>query len=147
MDLEELKRLTRQHIDLSWNKGHLALIEQRHALNFQYKSSFVGHPLDTAGYQGLVNEIRDAMTDLQVEIEDIIAEGRTVVTWSTFIGTITKPALGYPASDKILSISAMAFWRYGPSGKLEELCTLFDMESFRAQLGLNTRPNAEIALP
>lgn len=147
MQLEELKRITRQHIDLSWNKGHLALVEQRHALNFQYKSSFVGHPLDTAGYQALVMEIRDAMTDLHVEIEDIIAEGRTVVTWSTFMGTIAKPALGYPASDKLLSISAMAFWRYSPAGKLEELCTLFDMESFRAQLGLQMRPNAEIALP
>jgi hypothetical protein len=30
---------------------------------------------------------------------------------------------------------------------VQELCTLFDMESFRAQMGLPNRPFAEKALP
>ena len=29
MSLEEMKKRVRQHVDLSWNRGHLALAEQR----------------------------------------------------------------------------------------------------------------------
>jgi steroid delta-isomerase-like uncharacterized protein len=147
MALDDLKRRVRQHIDLTWNKGRLALAEQMHAADFLYKSSFVGHPLRSAGFVRLVEEIRLAMPDLEVVVEDCLAEGNRVVTWSTLIGTIARPALGYPASDKVLSISAMAFWRLNSRREIEEICTMFDMESFRAQLGLGTQPFAEKALP
>jgi len=95
----------------------------------------------------MVQDIRQAMPDLEVVIEECIAEGNKVVTWSTLIGTIEKPAFGYPPSDKVLSISAMAFWTLTPSNEIQEICTMFDVESFRAQLGLETRPFAEKALP
>ena len=49
------------------------------------------------------------MPDLEVVVEDCIGEERKVFTWSTLIGTIVRPTLGYPASDKVLSISAMGF--------------------------------------
>ncbi len=147
MSLDDRKKLVRQHIDLSWNKGRLALVEQLHSKDFLYKSSFTGHPLGSAAFAQMVQDIRQAMPDLEVVIEECIAEGNKVVTWSTLIGTIEKPAFGYPPSDKVLSISAMAFWTLTPSNEIQEICTMFDVESFRAQLGLETRPFAEKALP
>lgn len=147
MSLDDRKKLVRQHIDLSWNKGYLALVEQLHSKDFLYKSSFVGHPLGSAAFTQMIQDIRQAMPDLQVVIEECIAEGAKVVTWSTLIGTIEKPALGYPPSDKVLSISAMAFWTLSPSNEIQEICTVFDMESFRSQLGLETRAFSEKALP
>lgn len=147
MSLDARKKLVRQHIDLSWNKGRLALAEQLHSKDFLYKSSFTGRPLSSAAFGQMVQDIRDAMPDLEVVIEECVAEGNKVVTWSTLIGTIEKPALGYPPSDKVLSISAMAFWTLTPSDEIQEICTIFDVESFRAQLGLDTRPFAEKALP
>ncbi len=95
----------------------------------------------------MVRQIRHAMPELEVVVEECIAEGNRVVTWSTLIGTIEQPAFGYPSSDKVLSISAMAFWSITPTQQVQEICTMFDMESFRAQLGLDTRPYAEKALP
>ncbi len=147
MSLEEMKKRVRQHIDLSWNKGRLALAEQLHSADFLYKSSFMGRPLDSVGFSRMVQEIRSAMPELEVVLEECIAEGNKVVTWSTLIGTIDKPALGYPPSDKVLSISAMAFWTLAPNGDIREICTMFDMESFRSQLGLETQPFAQKALP
>ena len=147
MSLDDMKRTVRQHIDLSWNKGRLALAERLHSKDFLYKSSFMGRPLNGSDYCAMVEEIRSAMPDLEVVVEECLAEGNKVVTWSTLIGTIEKPALGYPPSDKVLSISAMAFWTLAPNGDIREICTMFDMESFRAQLGLETRPFAEKALP
>lgn len=147
MSLDDRKKLVRQHIDLSWNKGRLALVEQLHSKDFLYKSSFTGHPLTSTAFAQMVQDIRQAMPDLEVVIEECIAEGNKVVTWSTLIGTIEKPAFGYPPSDKVLSISAMAFWTLTPSNEIQEICTMFDVESFRAQLGLETRSFAEKALP
>ncbi|MHB0845033.1 ketosteroid isomerase-related protein [Stutzerimonas nitrititolerans] len=147
MSLERNKKLARKHIDLTWNRGHMALAEQLHSKDFLYKSSFVGRPLGSGELLAMVEEIRTAMPDLEVVVEECLAEADKVVTWSTLIGTIQKPALGYSPSDKVLSISAMAFWTLTPTGQIREICTMFDMESFRAQLGMDTRPYAEKALP
>ena len=147
MSVDDLKRRVRQHIDLTWNRGRLALAEQLQSRDFLYKSSFVGHPLDSRGYCELIARIREGMPGLEVIVEECIGEGRKVVTWSTLIGSIDLPTLGYPVSDRIISISAMAFWSFNSLGEIEEICTMFDMENFRAQLGLNSRPYAEKALP
>ncbi|MBA1264086.1 ketosteroid isomerase-related protein [Stutzerimonas sp. NM35] len=147
MSLDDYKKLVRQHIELTWNRGHMALAEQLHSKDFLYKSSFIGRSLYSAEFLDMVRQIRHAMPELEVVVEECIAEGNKVVTWSTLIGTIERPAFGYPSSDKVLSISAMAFWTLTPSRQIEEICTMFDMESFRAQLGLVTRPFAEKALP
>ncbi len=147
MSLDDRKKLVRQHIDLTWNRGHLALAEHLHSKDFLYKSSFIGRPLGSAEFLDMVRQIRQAMPELEVVVEECLAEGNRVVTWSTLIGTIAQPAFGYPPSDKVLSISAMAFWTITPTQQVQETCTMFDMESFRAQLGLETRPFAEKALP
>jgi len=147
MSLDDLKRLVCQHIDLSWNKGCLALSERLHSKDFLYRSSFIGRPLNSGAFTQMVHDIRLAMPDLQVVVEECIAEGNKVVTWSTLIGTIEKPAFGYPPSDKVLSISAMAFWTLTPGGEIQEICTMFDMESFRAQQGLAIQALEEKALP
>ena len=147
MSLDDRKKVVCQHIDLTWNKGRLALAEQLHSRDFLYKSSFIGHPVGSAGFAQIVQTVRHSMPDLQIMVEECIAEGYKVVTWSTLIGTIQNPALGYPPSDKVLSISAMAFWTLTPGNEIQEICTMFDMESFRAQLGLQPRPLAETALP
>lgn len=147
MSLDELKKVVRQHIDLSWNKGRLALAEQLHSKDFLYKSSFIDRPLGSAGFAQMVLDIRSAMPDLEVVIEECLAEGNKVVTWSTLIGTIEKPTLGYPPSDRVLSIAAMALWTLTSTGEVQEICTMFDMESFRAQLGLSTQPFTAKTLP
>ncbi|MDH1262125.1 MULTISPECIES: ketosteroid isomerase-related protein [unclassified Pseudomonas] len=147
MSLDERKKVVRQHIDLSWNRGCLALAEQSHSKDFLYKSSFLGRPLNGQAFAQMVQEIRHAMPDLEVLVEECIAEDNKVVTWCTLMGTIQRPALGYLPSDKVLSISAMAFWTLNHSNEIQEICTMFDMESFRAQLGLETRAYAEKALP
>ena len=147
MSPEALKKIARQHIDLTWNKGRLGLVARLHSKDFIYKSSFANATLDSDGFVELVEGIRHAMPDIQVVIEDCIVEGLQVCTWSTMIGIISQPAFGYPASDKVVSIAAMAFWRFNNKGEIQEICSLFDMESFRAQMGLSIRPLAQLALP
>ncbi len=124
MSLDDRKKLVRQHIDLTWNRGHLALAEHLHSKDFLYKSSFIGRPLVSAEFLDMVRQIRHAMPELEVVVEECIAEGNRVVTWSTLIGTIEHAAFGYPPSDKVLSISAMAFWTITPTQQVQEICTI-----------------------
>ena len=125
----------------------MALVEQLHSKGFLYKSSFIGLPQRTAGYIRLLQDIRTAMPDRRVVVEDCIGE-RKVFTWSTLIRHHRPADPGLSGQRQVLSaISAMGFWVFNPQGQLQELCTMFDMESFRAQLGLQTRPFAEKALP
>ena len=78
MSVDDRKKLVCQHIDLSWNKGCLALAEQLHSKDFLYKSSFVGQHLGSVAFSQLVQDIRNAMPDLQVVVEECIAEGNKV---------------------------------------------------------------------
>lgn len=138
MSPEERKRRVRQHIDLSWSKGRLALAEQLQSRYFSYKSSFISQPVNSAGFALIVREIRQAMPDLEVVVDDCLSEGNRVVTSSTLFGTLDKAVFGLVPNGKILTVAAMSLWTLNPSGDIEEINTLFDLESARSQLGLDS---------
>ncbi|MBA1272041.1 ester cyclase [Stutzerimonas azotifigens] len=132
MSPDDCKKRVRTHIDLSWNKGRLALAEQLQSKYFTYKSSLALQPLDSAGFAQIVRDIREAMPDLEVVIDECLSEGNKVVTSSTLIGTLVKPAFGRQPSDKIMAIAAMSIWTLNPAGDIEELNSLFDLDGGRS---------------
>lgn len=134
MSPEERKRRVRQHVELSWGKGRLALAEQLQSRYFTYKSSLIAQPVGSAGFGLIVREVRQAIPDLEVVVDECLCDGDRVVTSSTLFGTLMKPAFGYPPSGKILTVAVMSFWTLNPSGDIEEINSLFDLESARRQL-------------
>ena len=138
MSPEEQKRRVRKHVELSWGKGRLALAEQLQSRYFTYKSSFIAQPVNSAGFGLIVREIRLAMQDLEAVVDECLSEGNRVVTSSTLFGTLTKPVFGHSPSGKILTVGVMSFWTLTPSGDIEEINSLFDLESARQQLSLDT---------
>jgi len=138
MSPDEHKRRVRKHIDLSWGKGRLALAEQLQSKYFRYKSSLILQAVDSAGFALIIRRIRSAVPDLEVAVEECLADGNKVVTSSTLFGTLEEPVLGYPPCGKILSVAAASIWTFNPAGDIEELNTLFDLESLRQQLGMES---------
>lgn len=134
MSPEERKRRVRQHVELSWGKGRLALAEQLQSRYFTYKSSLIAQPVGSAGFSLIVREVRQAIPDLEVVVDDCLCDGDRVVTSSTLFGTLTKPAFGYPPTGKILTVAVISLWTLNPSGDIEEINSLFDLESARRQL-------------
>ncbi|TLX57509.1 hypothetical protein DN826_08720 [Stutzerimonas nosocomialis] len=132
MSPDDCKKRVRTHIDLSWNKGRLALAEQLQSKYFTYKSSLAQQPLDSAGFAQIVRDIREAMPDLEVVIDECLNDGNKVITSSTLIGTLVKPAFGRQPSDKIMAIAAMSIWTLNPAGDIEELNSLFDIDGGRS---------------
>ncbi len=88
MSVEANKALVRQHYEALWNQGQLPVAE---AL---YAPATIGHSPgqpDHGGYpaceQATIVRSRQLFPDLQVVIEDQIAEGDRVVTRWRFAGT------------------------------------------------------------
>jgi steroid delta-isomerase-like uncharacterized protein len=129
----ENKALIEKHIDLSWNKGKYGLLQQLVAKNFRYQTTFREGFRDFDGYVEYVEDIRRSVPDLEVSIEEIMAEDDKVITFSTFCGSFNKPLFGMPANGKIIAFSAASVWLIY-RGKVIEQTTMVDLEGLQRQL-------------
>jgi len=129
----ENKRLIEKHIDLSWNKGKYALLQQIVAKGFRYQTTFKDDFRDFDGYVEYVEDIRRSVPDLEVTVEEIMAEDDKVITFSTFCGSFNKPLFGMPANGKIIAFSAASIWTVY-RGKVLEQTTMVDLAGLQKQL-------------
>lgn len=129
----ENKRLVEKHIDLSWNKGKYGLLQQIVAKGFRYQTTFKDGFRDFDGYIEYVEEIRRAVPDLEVSVEDIMAEDNKVITFSTFFGSFENSLFGIPANGKVIAFSAASIWLIS-RGKVSEQTTMVDLVGLQRQL-------------
>jgi steroid delta-isomerase-like uncharacterized protein len=129
----ENKRLIEKHIDLSWNKGKYGLLKQIVAKGFRYQTTFKDGFRDFDGYVEYVENIRRAVPDLEVTIEEIMSEDDKVITFSTFCGSFNKPLFGMPANGKIIAFAAASVWIIY-RGKVIEQTTMVDLAGLQKQL-------------
>ena len=129
----ENKALIEKHIELSWNKGKYGLLQQIVAKGFRYQTTFKDGFRDFTGYVEYVEEIRHAVPDLEVTVEEIMAEDNKVITFSTFCGSFNKSLFGIPANGKIIAFSAASIWVIY-RGKILEQTTMVDLAGLQKQL-------------
>jgi predicted ester cyclase len=103
----------------------------------------VGHfpvPLPGAG-KGLAGSkenlaaLHESMSDVQLTIEDIVAEGDTVVVRGVFRGTHTGTFIGVPATGATLEVPGVCIARVA-DGKAVEYWSQFDQLAVLEQAGL-----------
>lgn len=129
----ENKSLVEKHIDLSWNKGKYGLLQQIVAKGFRYQTTFKEGFRDFDGYVEYVEDIRRSVPDLEVSIEEMMAEENKVITFSTFCGSFNKPLFGMPANGKVIAFSAASVWTIY-RGKIIEQTTMVDLAGLQRQL-------------
>lgn len=129
----ENKALVEKHIDLSWNKGKFGLLNQIVGKGFRYQTTFKDGYRDFDGYVEYVEDIRRAVPDLEVIIEEIMAEDNKVITFSTFCGSFNKSLFGMPANGKVIAFSAASIWIIH-RGKVVEQTTMVDLAGLQKQL-------------
>jgi len=130
---EENKDLVRRHIELSWNKGKFNLLQQLVSKRFRYQTTFKDGFKNFDEYTEYVSEIRNAVPDLEVSVEEIMAEDNKVITFSTFAGSFTKPLFGMPANGKVIAFSGASVWTIH-KGKIESQTTMVDLMGLQRQL-------------
>jgi steroid delta-isomerase-like uncharacterized protein len=100
------------------NQGRLEVVDEL------FSPQFVDHstPDQLAGAEGVKNyfaTVRNGFPDMQVSIEDIVAEGDKIVVRTTWRGTHLATYNGVPASGRRVARTMIQIFRI-VNGKIEE---------------------------
>jgi len=127
------KRLVQNNLNLTWNKAKLSIVESLLTRDFAYRTRFNEAFLNRDEYLAYVKVFRRSMPDLELTIEELMAEGNRVMSRVTFSGTVHQDFFGIPASDRVIAFEAISMWdiRFG---KISSLETLLDMASIERQV-------------
>ncbi len=133
MTTEENKALIREFFEEVWNRGDEAAIAR-----FIAENAGGNDPDFGMGREGFTRQWRtwqEGFSDLHFEIEEIIAEGDTVVARWTLTGKHTGPFLGSPPTGRAIRVGGMSM-DHLRDGVLVSGFDGWDNLGLRQQLGL-----------
>ena len=129
MGTQENKALLRRYYAEVLSEGNLPVIDELFA------SDFTCAGVDLARFRELAAASRAAFPDLQVTVEDQIAEDDRVVTRFSARGTHCGPFVGVPATGRPVTVTAIHIHRVA-DGKIAELWEQIDLLGVLQQLGV-----------
>ena len=136
--METNKALVRRFIDDVHNKGNFAVFNELFAPDYVNRSA-PASANGRAAREQAIRGYRDAMPDLRVTIDDMIAEGdRVALRWTTSgtqKGALETPLGVAPASHRPVSIPGINIFRIA-GGKIAEEWIVWDTLGLAQQVGL-----------
>ena len=132
------KDLVRRWFEEVWNKGRTSAIDELFAAN----GVFHGLGEEMRGpdaFKPFYVAYRGAFPDVNVRIDDIIAEGDVVALRWTCTATHRGGTLGFAATERRIEFTGMGFARIA-NGKLVEGWNNFDRLGMFEQLGIVNVP-------
>jgi len=135
---EANKALVRRWFEEVWNKGRVEAIEEMFAADglAHGLSDDPNAPLSgPAGFRVLHEQFRGAFPDVEVTVEDTIAEGDKVAVRCSVRGKHSGDHLGVAASNAPVEFSGMSIVRI-KDGKIIEAWNNFDFLAMNKQIGI-----------
>jgi steroid delta-isomerase-like uncharacterized protein len=133
--LEQNKALMRNYIEEAWNKGNLDFVDKNFSSDFVGHGTFHGQPTNRDGVKSVISTIRNAIPDLNITIEDMLAEGTKVASRWVTKGTHKGDLMGAKPTGNKISVSETAVFRV-KDGKVVEAWANRDDLGFLQQIGL-----------
>jgi len=136
MNEEEHKRITREFIEGLNNKDRTAmlrLIDEDYTFH-NFQGTFKG----ADEFYDSLQVMFDAFPDLNIHVEDQVADDTKVVNRVRLTGTHKGEFAGVPATDKHIDASAMAMYRF-KGDKISELWAIWDVMTMVTQMGARPR--------
>ena len=133
---ENNKAIVRRLIEEVWNKGNLSLVDELFTPNYEHHDSSTpdfGRGPESEKKRATL--YRTAFPDLQLTIEDIIAEGQTVMARWSCRGTHKGDLSGIAPTGKQVTISGVSVARF-TNGKMVEGWVNWDALGLMRQLGV-----------
>ena len=130
------KFVIRRSFEELWNKGNLSLADELFTPNYEHhdaSSPDFGRGPESEKKRAAL--YRTAFPDLQLTIEDIIAEGQTVVARWSCRGTHKGDLSGIAPTGKQVTISGVSSARF-TNGKMVEGWVNWDALGLMQQLGV-----------
>jgi steroid delta-isomerase-like uncharacterized protein len=137
---EQNKTVVRRLFDELWNKGNLSVADELFTPNYNHHDTStpdVGRGPDSEKKRATL--YRTAFPDLRLMIEDIIAEGETVVARWSCRGTHKGDLNGVAPTGKQFTISGVSIARFS-GGKMAEGWINWDALGLMQQLGVVPEP-------
>jgi steroid delta-isomerase-like uncharacterized protein len=130
------KFVIRRSFEELWNKGNLSLADELFTPNYEHhdaSSPDLGRGPESEKKRAAL--YRSAFPDLQLTIEDIIAEGQTVMVRWSCRGTHKGDLSGIAPTGKQVTISGVSIARF-TNGKMVEGWVNWDALGLMQQLGV-----------
>ena len=133
---ESNKNVVRRLFEEVWNKGNLQVADELFAPNYVHRDAStpdVGRGPESEKKRATL--YRTAFPDIRFTIEDVIAEGETVIARWTCRGTHKGDLSGIAPTGKQFIISGVSIARFS-SGKMTEGWVNWDALALMQQLGV-----------
>lgn len=134
---EENKALIRRWFDEVWNKGREEAIDElfaedgvAHGLADETGEALRG----PTGFKPFFRRFREAFPDIEVIVEDTVAEGDLVAARCIVRGRHQSDTLGFAATERPVEFTGIAVVRYR-DGRIVEAWNNFDFMTMFQQLG------------
>ena len=119
MSVEENKTSARRIIEEAVNKGNLAVVDEILAPNYVYHSDS-GDVKGPEGLKQYFTVLRTAFPDVNITIEDMVAEGDMVAYRFICKGTFKGEMMGIPPTGKQVTFPEAHFIRFEGNKEVEE---------------------------
>jgi len=133
---EQNKTNVRRLFEEVWNKGHVPVADELFTPTYTHHDSSspdLGRGPDSEKKRATL--YRNAFPDIRFTVEDIIAEGETVMARWSCRGTHKGDLSGIPPTGKQVNITGVSIARFA-NGKMEEGWVNWDALALMQQLGV-----------
>ena len=138
MGIEENKAVYRRFIDEVFNQGKLDSLDQFLAPGYVVQDAPPGTPPGPEGVKQAVTMFRQAFPDLQITLDQLVAEGDWVCSRATTRGTHRGPFMGIEPTGRKVEMRGLTMVRI-VDGRLTESWVKNDVMSLMTQLGAAPR--------
>ena len=128
------KQIARSFFELVLDQGRFDQYAESHAKDFVAHAG--DHNATLEEDIAAAKEERQAMPDMRITVNQILADGDLVAVYWTASGTNTQAGMGFPATGKKIKIDGMTLFRF-KAGKISEEWSVWDMLSVMRQAGLS----------
>jgi steroid delta-isomerase-like uncharacterized protein len=134
MSTETNKDVYRRFIQRIFNEARFEELDDFLAPDYRIQEAPPGTPAGAEGVRQVVEMFRSAFPDLDITLDEVIAEGDTVAARSTLRGTHRGEFLGVAASRNSVSVNTLTMVRLR-DGRLTESWVKNDVAALMRQLG------------
>ncbi len=141
-DAEHNKAVIRRFYEAT-NRGELGIYDELFATDFVSYSSAAGGELRGAAAFKAANQMYlDAFPDFATTVEEVVAEGDRVLVTGTLSGTHTGEFMGLAATNRHVTWTGVAIYRFNDEGRIDGRWQEFDGLGLFSQLGIIPSPDS-----
>jgi steroid delta-isomerase-like uncharacterized protein len=127
------KAVVRRYYEGLWNRWDFALADELLAEGLTFRGSLGVSVRGREGFRGYMEAVRRAFPDFHNRVEELIAEGDTVMARLTYTGTHRGELFGVPPTGRFVTYAGVAIFRFA-AGRITEGWVLGDVPGLMDQL-------------